>query len=935
MLPVSAQESRADKPTINITGSSVALKVGETANLEAKVQGISESDTIEIKWLSSDPARVSVTPDPDNSTKATITALKTGETTETKKVTITAELWITNKTDKELKDTASYEVTVSPADAPGISVSPTSVELKPGNTKTLKATVTPSTDSQEVTWRSDNTAVATVNAETGEVTAVAAGVAKITATSKANNMEASCTVTVQGIVLADESVTINERGTYTLNYTVYGESLKKNAILWSSSDDSIVTVDSGYLTGMSVGQATITAKIDGVTLSDTCKVTVKSNTAEVIKATAETGTPLRFSSLVSQFQNRSSTVLGKSLSYLSGLSVPTDQGTLYYRYVGEGDTGAGIGTSERFYVSPGAGQLALSEIIFVPKAGFSGTATISYTGYVSGTEFFTGSMEISVAQQVDVTYSTANGKAVQLDPYDFSLVCQNKTGRDLSYITFTLPDAEDGSLVYNYLSAQNPGTPVRTNEPYKYTGYPSLGSVFFLPAPDAAGTVRLSYTGWNVNGESYEATLIIRIGTDTDAEYIARYSVSRGNTVSFRSSDFNELAQEFNNKDLRYVRFTDLPAASRGVLYYNGNTKVSTSLSYYHTTSSSSSRLLNNVSFTAASDFTGTLDIPFTGVTTNGERFSGSVRIVVTQPSTGTKTISYATRYSPVLFYTSDFISACVAYGLDDLVSVQFLTTSVPGAGTLYSSYGGIRSVNVKASSATKYRVDGTPALSQLVFVPRVGYQGTVTLDYTGTDVNGKTYQGQVRITITPNTLSSYFVDLGNYTWAVASVDYLAGQSIISGTGRRTFSPGNPISRGDFVLMLDRTFDFPSTALGGFPDVPQNSYYAAAIRNASAAGVATGLSDGTFRPNAPISRAEAMTMLYRAVQLKGWTMGAGSTSLLTLYPDGSTVPQYAQKAMSVMIDAGIIGGTGAGLLEPNRSMTRAEMAVVLARLITL
>ena len=76
-------------------------------------------------------------------------------------------------------------------------------------------------------------------------------------------------------------------------------------------------------------------------------------------------------------------------------------------------------------------------------------------------------------------------------------------------------------------------------------------------------------------------------------------------------------------------------------------------------------------------------------------------------------------------------------------------------------------------------------------------------------------------------------------------------------------------------------------------------------------------------------------MLYRAVQLKGWTMGAGSTSLLTLYPDGSTVPQYAQKAMSVMIDAGIIGGTGAGLLEPNRSMTRAEMAVVLARLITL
>ena len=817
----------------------MTLKTGEKATVTASFAKDGTALTVEdletnkllIEWVVLDDREdeVSAVQDTENPFSAVIEALTLPETTEEhKEVTLEVQLWSTTDgtTKGPMMDKITFTVTVKSNVDPSIELSATKAELSPGSTKQLSATVLPEGEEYTITWSSADTSIATVDANTGLVTAVSPGKTKITAKVTGKALEASCEITVRGIVLAQHELTLRTNENYLLEYEVFGEQLQSSPIVWTVSEgQGIVEVNSGYIYPLTPGSAVITVSIEGYSdYSDTCKVTVKSNTAEVIKATAETGTPLRFSSLVSQFQNRSSTVLGKSLNYLSGLSVPTDQGTLYYRYVGEGDTGAGIGTSERFYVSPGAGQLALSEIIFVPKAGFSGTATISYTGYVSGTEFFTGSMEISVAQQVDVTYSTANGKAVQLDPYDFSLVCQNKTGRDLSYITFTLPDAEDGSLVYNYLSAQNPGTPVRTNEPYKYTGSPSLGSVFFLPAPDAAGTVRLSYTGWNVNGESYEATLIIRIGTDTDAEYIARYSVSRGNTVSFRSSDFNELAQEFNNKDLRYVRFTDLPAASRGVLYYNGNTKVSTSLSYYHTTSSSSSRLLSNVSFTAASDFTGTLDIPFTGVTTNGERFSGSVRIVVTQPSTGTKTISYATRCSPVLFYTSDFISACVAYGLDDLVSVQFLTTSVPGAGTLYSSYGGIRSVNVKASSATKYRVDGTPALSQLVFVPRVGYQGTVTLDYTGTDSNGKTYQGQVRITITPNTLSSYFVDLGNYTWAVASVDYLAGQGIISGTGRRTFSPGNPISRGDFVLMLDRTFQFPSTALGGFPDFPQNSY---------------------------------------------------------------------------------------------------------------
>ena len=85
----------------------------------------------------------------------------------------------------------------------------------------------------------------------------------------------------------------------------------------------------------------------------------------------------------------------------------TRQGTLYYQYKSEGDTGTGVGTGERYYVDPPLGQMSLSELYFVPKADFSGTAVIHYTGYASGSSFFQGTIEVTVEEQEDVSYSVA------------------------------------------------------------------------------------------------------------------------------------------------------------------------------------------------------------------------------------------------------------------------------------------------------------------------------------------------------------------------------------------------------------------------------------------------------------------------------------------------------------------------------------------------
>lgn len=174
-------------------------------------------------------------------------------------------------------------------------------------------------------------------------------------------------------------------------------------------------------------------------------------------------------------------MLGEPLSYLSGLSVPTDQGTLYYRYTSADDTGAGVGTSERYYLSPDSGQLGLSDVTFIPKGDFSGTAVISYTGYASGTSFFQGTVEVDVEAAEDVTYSAANGEAVQFNADDFMRICRAQTGRDLKYVTFSLPDADTGTLTYQYLSDQNTGTPVRADTAYYASGSPKVGDVYFVP----------------------------------------------------------------------------------------------------------------------------------------------------------------------------------------------------------------------------------------------------------------------------------------------------------------------------------------------------------------------------------------------------------------------------------------------------------------------
>ncbi len=175
---------------------------------------------------------------------------------------------------------------------------------------------------------------------------------------------------------------------------------------------------------------------------------------------------------------------------------------------------------------------------------------------------------------------------------------------------------------------------------------------------------------------------------------------------------------------------------------------------------------------------------------------------------------------------------------------------------------------------------------------------------------------------------SKYFIDVndGSYGWSSDAVDYLCLKGIAKGTGDNKYSPGFPIERGDFVVLLNNSFDLGefSGYKYGFSDVPDDSYYHTAIVNAKGSGVIT--DNFSFYPELPIMRGDAMGMLYRALDLNGYIKNA--TTDISMYSDADSIRDInGQMAVGTLTQMGIISGNGGKILYTDH-MTRAEMAMI-------
>ena len=189
--------------------------------------------------------------------------------------------------------------------------------------------------------------------------------------------------------------------------------------------------------------------------------------------------------------------------------------------------------------------------------------------------------------------------------------------------------------------------------------------------------------------------------------------------------------------------------------------------------------------------------------------------------------------------------------------------------------------------------------------------------------------------TTTPPTTPAYsrFVDVPSSRWSATYINKLASLGIINGTGGGYFEPTLQVTREEFVKMLAGVAgaNVSGYTSSRFPDVPMSRWSASYIAWAADRGITTGTDGGRFAPTMKITREEMATMIYRYVQISGKTLPAKNAPVT--FADADQISSWAQTAVSVMQQAGIIDGNvtnGRYTFDPQVPASREECAKMLS-----
>ena len=174
------------------------------------------------------------------------------------------------------------------------------------------------------------------------------------------------------------------------------------------------------------------------------------------------------------------------------------------------------------------------------------------------------------------------------------------------------------------------------------------------------------------------------------------------------------------------------------------------------------------------------------------------------------------------------------------------------------------------------------------------------------------------------NTMLNLFVDVKASDYFYDAVLWAAEKGVTSGTDALHFSPNAPCTRAQIVTFLWRAAGSPAPKnMSSFADVPADAFYAKAVAWAVENGITGGTGDGKFSPDATCTRAQAVTFLYRA-------SGAPAVSGNAAFSDVATNAYYAA-AVKWAEKNGITGGIGGGLFGSNNNCTRAQIVTFLYR----
>ncbi len=167
--------------------------------------------------------------------------------------------------------------------------------------------------------------------------------------------------------------------------------------------------------------------------------------------------------------------------------------------------------------------------------------------------------------------------------------------------------------------------------------------------------------------------------------------------------------------------------------------------------------------------------------------------------------------------------------------------------------------------------------------------------------------------------------DLAPSHWAASTINAYVSRGIMSGYPDGTFRPEASVTRAEFVKMVNSVFGYNTPAAISFPDVSASYWGYDEIAKGVYAGYINGDESGKFNPDAPLTREEAASIICR---IKGL---APNQSASSNYTDSSRIASWAAPYVGAATQFGYMQGNGDGTFNPTKALTRAEAATVLAK----
>ncbi len=180
------------------------------------------------------------------------------------------------------------------------------------------------------------------------------------------------------------------------------------------------------------------------------------------------------------------------------------------------------------------------------------------------------------------------------------------------------------------------------------------------------------------------------------------------------------------------------------------------------------------------------------------------------------------------------------------------------------------------------------------------------------------------------------FADIATH-WARNDIEVMAARHVAQGMPDGTFAPDAGVTRAQFAAFVTRCLGLEPGGAAGFSDVPANAWYAGVVAAAAKAGIVKGFEDGTFRPDEPITREQVAAMVTRALKVAGKEVTltpAERDRLLAVFADRGAIGDWALDAVAVAVKEGIVRGRAVDSFAPQAGATRAEAVTMLKRLLT-